>query len=253
MTFSLALLLAAAGFLGGTINAVAGGATLFTFPAMLFAGLPPIIANASSSVALTPGHLFAVLAERDKLPSQRFELCIAICLAAIGGLAGAFLLLWTTEKTFTQIVPLLIGVATLIFAFGKRLQNTVKQHFGTSHDTPLIRLCLLAPVSVYGGYFGAGMGVVLMAAFAVTSSWSVRTANATKNLLGAVSNWAAIAAFMTYSMISWPETIAMLSGAVLGGLTGARLLKSLSTETIRAVVVTAGSLLTVIYTWKYWL
>jgi uncharacterized protein len=253
MNIETILLLVTAGGLGGAINAVAGGATLFTFPALIFAGLPPVIANASSSMALTPGHLLAVISERDRLPPRGAEFVISIIIAAAGGMVGAYLLFVTSERAFTQIVPILIGFATLIFAFGKSLQGYIGRHGYGGHDSPLLRLLILIPVSVYGGYFGAGMGVVLMAVFSITSQWPVRTANVVKNLLGACANWAALSIFISSGMIRWPETLAMLCGAIIGGYSGARLLKFLHASTIRITVVTAGTVMTLAYIWKYWL
>jgi uncharacterized protein len=249
MTVATDALIVAAGILGGAINAVAGGATLFTFPAFLAAGLPPISANASSSVALTPGHLFAVIAERDKLPTRDGAFWLSLAIAIIGGVLGAYLLFATSERVFTALVPILIGGATLIFAFGKKLQAALKKEDATS--TPA-RLAVLAPVSVYGGYFGAGMGVVLMAAFAMTTRWELRTANAMKNLLGALANWSAIAIFLATNLVAWRETLIMLVGAMLGALVGAKLLRSMPPHYIRYTVIAAGTVMTVIYAWRYW-
>jgi uncharacterized protein len=246
------ILLFLTGIVGGAINAVAGGATLFTFPAMILAGLPPIVANASSSVALTPGHLFAVVAERKHLPAPTLSFWLSIGIAVVGGITGAYLLFITTEKLFARIVPLLIGLATLIFAFGKPLQDYFK---GTSsvRDTPSVRTSLMFPVSVYGGYFGAGMGVVLLAAFSLTSGWHFRTANAMKNLLGVCANWAAIAMFLYTSLINWPATLTMLAGASVGGWLGVKVLAHLPSPVIRYIVITMGTLMTVSYIWKYWM
>jgi uncharacterized membrane protein YfcA len=254
MELQTAALLLGAGVLGGAINAVAGGATLFTFPAMLAAGLPPVVANASSSFALTPGHLGGVLSERAQLPAFDAKLWLHILIAALGGAAGAVLLLATPEKVFTALVPALIGVATLIFAFSKQLQAALQRRSGTtSHDRPALRQAVLVPTAIYGGYFGAGMGVVLMAVFAMTSDWAVRSANAVKNLLGAAANWAAIGFFVYQGMIAWPETLIMLLGALAGGFMGGRMLSIVPVLWIRRLVVTMGVLMTIIYAYRYWL
>ncbi len=253
MTSTMVVLLFAAGALGGTINAIAGGATLFTFPAMMLVGLPPIVANASSTVALTPGHLLAVISERSKLPPRNAEFSLAIAIAILGGVAGAFLLFASSEKFFTGIVPLLIGLATLVFAFGKPLQTYLGQHRAGQFDSAKARLATLVPVAVYGGYFGAGMGVMLMAAFAVTSKWELRTSIAMKNLLGALANWSAIVVFIVAGMINWPATLIMFTGAVVGGLVGAKLLNTLPAHIVRFVVIAAGTIMTVVYVWRFWL
>lgn len=242
------LLLAAAGFVGGAINAVAGGATLLTFPALMAAGLPPVMANASSSVALTPGHFFGVASEWKQLPQRDANFWVAIAIMLVGGLAGALLLFFTTDRVFTAVIPALIGVATLTFAFGKKLRDMLR----STADHPQARLLGLLPVSLYVGYFGAGAGVVMMALFGLTSNWPVRTANAVKNLLGALSNWTAILIFYANGMIAGQETLAMFIGAIFGGLTGGRLLRYIPTQTLRAIIVIAGTMMTLIYARKYW-
>ncbi len=247
------VLLFAAGALGGGINSVAGGATLFTFPAMLIAGLPPIVANASSSLALTPGHLIAAIAERDKLPLREKSFWLTLLISIVGGVVGALLLFATSERVFAAIIPVLIGGATLIFGFGKKLQAWLSSKNVTRLDSALARNLTMIPVAIYGGFFGAGMGVILMAAFAITSRWEIRTANAAKNLLGACANWSAIAIFMVNGLIWWKPAIVMLSGAIIGGVLGARLLKSIAATTMRSIVVVAGTLMTIVYVWRNWL
>jgi uncharacterized protein len=247
------LLLFAAGILGGAINSVAGGATLFTFPALTFAGLPPIIANASSSFALTPGHLFAAIADRKLLPLQQFSFWLTLAISAIGGAVGAVLLFSTSERVFAALIPVLIGIATLIFAFGKRLQTWLRAVHGAELDSPLARNFVMIPVGIYGGYFGAGMGVILMAAFAITSRWDLRTANAAKNLLGAFANWTAIAIFIFNGLIAWRPALIMLAGCMIGGFLGARSLAVIPAHVMRLIVVAAGTVMTVIYIWRYWI
>lgn len=246
------VLLFIAGIAGGAINAIAGGATLFTFPAMVFAGLSPIVANASSAVALTPGHLIAVIAERKHLPATTHSLWISIVIAVLGGAAGAYLLFVTSERVFARIVPVLIGLATLIFAFGKPLQHRLRGN-APPIDNAHTRTALILPVSIYGGYFGAGMGVVHLAAFSITSNWQPRTANAMKNLMGICANWSAIVVFLWTGLVHWPTTLPMLVGACMGGWLGSKLLAHVPSHIIRFIVIMMGTLMTVIYIWKYWL
>jgi uncharacterized protein len=245
-------MLFAAGLMGGAINAVAGGATFLTFPAMAAAGLPPIVANASSSLALTPGHFFGMMADRKELPPRDLHFWMSLAIASLAAAAGALLLFVTSERQFELIVPALIGIATLLFAFGRQ----IKVWLGGSSaltDRPIARLAWLGPTGIYIGYFGAGAGVVMMALFALTTSWSVRSSNAMKNLFGAVSNWTAIAFFIWSGMINWAATLPMLGGAVIGGLVGGRLLQVFSQDTLRAIIIGAGALVTLLYMWRYWL
>ncbi len=245
-------ILFAAGLLGGAVNAVAGGATFLTFPAMIAAGLPPTVANASSSLALTPGHFFGMLADRKELPPRDRHFWISLAVASVAAAVGALLLFVTTERQFELIVPALIGIATLVFAFGRQLKVWLGGIAG-SPDRPLARLAWLGPTGIYIGYFGAGAGVVMMALFAFTTSWSVRSSNAMKNLFGAVGNWTAIAFFISTGMINWAATLPMLCGAAIGGLIGGRLLRVFSQETLRAIIIGAGALVTLLYMWRYWL
>jgi uncharacterized protein len=249
MDIGIAAVLFGAGLAGGVANAMAGGATLITFPAMLAGGLPPIVANASNAVAVTPGHLVAAFADRARLPRLDGALGFALGASLVGGALGAILLLATPERLFTLLVPALIGIATLIFALGPRIRSGD----GARARSDGLRSALLVPLSVYGGYFGGGSGVMYLAVLVVTGCEDVRQANVLKNLLATVVSAVTIAIFVGRGLVSWPETIAMLVGAVAGGFLGGRLIAVLRPATVRAVVVLAGTLMTLVYAWRYWL
>jgi uncharacterized protein len=251
MSWQEALLLFVAGIAGGAINAVAGGATLLTFPAMVAVGLPAVVANASSSLALTPGHALGVWSDRSKLPKIDSVLLIDLIVMIGGAAVGALLLFWTPERYFQALVPALIGGATLLFAFGNKLKFLVVGP-GENRDRGFAKRILLVPTAVYVGYFGAGAGIVMMALFAMTTRWEARTSNAVKNLFGAVANWCAIGIFVFTGLIAWPQTLIMLCGAIGGGLTGGYVLKLISSTTLRRVVIAAGMVSTLIYAWRYW-
>ncbi len=247
------VMLFSAGVAGGAINAIAGGATFITFPAMIAAGLPPTVANASSSLALTPGHFFGMLADRQQLPRRDERFWLSLAVASGAAAVGAVLLFVTTERQFEIVVPALIGIATLIFAFGRKINSWISAGENICGDRPIARLVWLVPTGAYVGYFGAGAGVVLMALFSLTSAWPVRTANAMKNLFGAIANWTAIGIFIYAGMIDWPATLPMLTGAVLGGLIGGKILHFVSQGVLRAIVIGAGAFVTVLYVWRFWL
>src|SRR5215468_11009862 len=146
MDIGIGALLFGAGLAGGVANAMAGGATLFTFPAMLASGLPPIVANASNAVAVTPGHVVAALADRARLPRLDRALVLALAASLVGGALGAILLLVTPERLFTLLVPALIGTATLVFGLGRHVRSVD----GAGAHSGWLRSTLLVPMSVYG-------------------------------------------------------------------------------------------------------
>jgi uncharacterized protein len=249
MDIGIGALLFGAGLAGGVANAMAGGATLITFPAMLASGLPPIVANASNAVAVTPGHVVAALADRARLPRLDRALVLGLAASLLGGALGAFLLLATPERLFTLLVPALIGIATLVFALGRNIRSGVVD--GARSDG--LRSALLVPMSVYGGYFGGGSGVMYLAVLVVTGREDVRQANVLKNLLASVVSAVTIAIFVMQGIVSWPETTVMLVGAMLGGFLGGRLIAVLNPTTVRAIVVSVGTVITLVYAWRYWL
>lgn len=247
VVFVNVLILIGAGFLGGIMNALAGGATLLTFPAMLLTGLPPVVATASNALAVTPGHTMAVIADRAMVPRNR-SIFIGLILAAVGGLLGALLLLATSERFFTLLVPALIAVATVLFAMGPRIQKATAARTHVSGT----RSAWLLPVSIYGGYFGAGLGVMLLALLTLTGKEPLRTLNALKNLYATVAALAGVVLFAVSGVIDWSSTLVMLVGALAGGYAGGKLVGVLPAATVRTAIVALGAAMTVAYAWRFW-
>ncbi len=245
-------ILVAAGFLGGVANAIAGGASLFTFPAMLSTGLAPIVANASNGFALLPSNSLAAYLDREKMPARDRSFTTNMGLAIVGGIIGAILLLLTPARIFSLVVPALIGIATVIFIFSKAVQRGL-QFLIAGDEHPRLRALLVFISCIYGGYFGAGLGVVLMAVLSATSRWELRTTNAFKNILGFTANLAANFIFVWQGVISWPQTLVMIVGTALGGYAGVRLIKVLPAPLVRNVIGAAGVVMTAIYVDRYWL
>jgi uncharacterized protein len=243
-------LLAGAGLVGGVANAIAGGATLITFPAMLASGIPPVIANASNAVAVTPGHFIAAIADRERIPALDRRFFLLVLLSLLGAAVGAVLLLVTTDRTFLLLVPLLVGAATLTFAFSKQIQAAVSRA-GKPHG--FLAEVLLVPATVYGGYFGGGLGVMLLAILAVLGIRDVRAANVLKNLLATAVSAVTIAIFILKGIVDWPHTLVMLTGAAAGGFLGGWLVRVLPPAAVRAVVIAAGTAITLYYAWRYWM
>ena len=250
MSLSEILLLLIAGFAGGTVNAIAGGATFFTFPAMLAAGIPPVAANASNTTALVPASLVAAWAQRRDLLDMRGRVWALALLGILGGIAGAVLLLVTSDRTFMKLVPFLLIVATALFAFSPYLLAWLRARHGTTSG--LLRLTpgtvlLLAACTIYGGYFGAGLGIMLLAGLALAGLEDLRVANAVKNGLSALVNGVSVAVFVAQGVVVWPAALAMMAGAACGGFAGARIARRLPQRLFRGIVITVGTLLSIWY------
>lgn len=250
MDLGIVALLAGAGLLGGVVNALAGGATLFTFPAMLAAGLPPVIANASNAVAIAPGHAIAALADRRRLPRLDTRFALLAVLAVLGGTIGAFLLLAIPERLFILPVPGLIGGATLLFAAAPMIQGWAARHRQGGRGG--WGLAALGAASIYGGFFGAGLGIMLTAVLAITEKSDLQTVKVLKNLLASLVALASICIFTAEGVVRWPETSVMLAGAILGGYVGGHLIRILPPAAIRRIVIAAGGVMTLIYARLYW-
>lgn len=238
-TADWALLLVAA-FAAGALNAIAGGGSFLTFPALVFTGLPPIVANATSAVAVSPGYLGSTLgfrAELSALPRERLLREGLLC--AVGGVGGALLLLVTPAQVFSAVVPWLLLFATALFALGPKLL-AARQRRGAGDVHPWAQSLGLLAVAVYGGYFNGGLGILLMALYTLTGERQVHTANALKNLNSLVLSLLSVAAFAWAGAIAWPQALVMMVAATLGGFAGARLARRLSAAVVRTVVVVTG-------------
>ncbi|EJJ28758.1 sulfite exporter TauE/SafE family protein [Rhizobium sp. CF142] len=252
MTPAIVLLLFVSGIAGGVINALAGGATLLTFPAMLAAGLPPVTANASNAVAIVPGHLLAILADRRKVLPLDAKLWSSVLVCLIGGAIGALLLLALPERLFVLPVPALIGIATLLFLFSPHIAAWAEARRGDAEPSRGLGLSVLGLSSIYGGFFGAGLGVILTAVLSIADPNDIRRVKALKNLLATSVSMAAVVIFIAEGAVHWPETLTMLSGALVGGYLGGTLVRVLPATIVRWFVILTGTVMTVVYAVKYW-
>jgi uncharacterized membrane protein YfcA len=256
MDISTAAILGAAGLAGGTLSSMVGGAALITFPALLAAGLPPLTATASNMVALTPGNFIAALTDRTQLP--RLDRAFAgLVVASLAGAAfGAALLLVTPARMFEILVPVLLGFATLMVAFGDRISQGVRSRSMARHGRePTVKITsvpILLPVSIYGGYFGAGVGVLLIAVLSIVTAGDYRAANVTKNLVTSLNSFVASTLFVLQGIVNWPAALLMMGGALVGALIGAQIARHAPRDIMRVVVILVGCLLTAVYAWRYW-
>ena len=208
-----------AAVLAGAANAIAGGGTLITFPALVALGLPAVVASATNTVALCPGYLGATLAQRAALAGQRGRLGRLVPVAALGGAGGALLLLHSGEAAFTRVVPYLILTAAALLAG----QGPLRRWLGAPADHARAEGWAIAPIglaAVYGGYFGAGLGVIVLAALGVALGEPLPKLNATKQAVSLAVNVAAALVLAGSSAVDWPIAGAMFAGALAGGALG---------------------------------
>ena len=233
-------LLAAAGLGAGTVNAIAGGGSLITFPALIAVGLPPVPANVTNSVAVSPGYVGSVVGSRADLPRERVRALVPV--AVMGGFAGCVLLLATPQRAFEVVVPFLVLGAAAVLAFQDRLRRLVghpKAVAPRRHGTALY--ALVAAGGVYGGYFGAALGVMLVAGLALLLDEPLRRVNALKNVLSAVIGAATVVAFALFGPVDWVGVAVIAPATLLGGYAGSRLARRLPSAVLKAVIVTAGT------------
>lgn len=246
------LVLGLAAWGAGALNAVAGGGSFLTFPALVWAGVPPIAANATSAFAVMPGYAGSVLGFKAELAAlPRALLWREMAISAIGGVVGAGLLLITPAKVFAGVVPWLLLAATLLFAFGPRIAAWARSG-AASGASRYGRDAGLLLVAVYGGYFNGGLGILLMALYLLAGVSHLHTANALKNLNSLVLSVLSVAAFAVGGLIIWPLALWMAALATLGGLMGARLSRRLPMPVVRFIVIATGAVMTVVFFARQW-
>jgi uncharacterized membrane protein YfcA len=239
------LLLLGAGLLGGAMNAIAGGGSFITFPALVFAGLPSVSANASSTLALFPGALASVAAYRkDPMGLEGVSMRALLVISLIGGLIGAVLLLVTPSPTFDLIVPWLLLIATVTFAFGPKVGAWLRARMQIRPRDVLVIQFLL---TIYSGYFGGGVSIMILATWSLMVVTDLAKLNPTRIVTVAVSNTAAVVCFVLSGQIRWLEMSCVLVGATLGGYFGAQLAKRMSSLALRRVVIVIAVTMTVVF------
>src|SRR5947199_1089948 len=254
MTFLQICVLFVAGILGGTLNSVAGGGSFITFPTLLFTGVPPINANATSTVALWPGSVASTSAYRKELAKQeRVRLLVLSGTSLIGGVLGAILLLRTSQTTFVQLVPYLLLMATVLFAFSAPITNRLRRRnietkeTGTSWSGLVGIAFLQLIIAVYGGYFGGGIGILMLATLGLMGMENIHEMNALKTLLTTFINGVAVIIFIIRGIVVWPQAIVMVIGAIIGGYTGAYFARKIDPRLIRGFVILVGVSMTIYF------
>ncbi|MGQ0506941.1 MAG: sulfite exporter TauE/SafE family protein [Myxococcaceae bacterium] len=246
-----------AAVLAGALNAVAGGGSFFTLPALLFSGISPVAANATSTVVLWPGSVASTLAYGAELrlfsARERRLLWVFGAVSLVGGGAGAVLLLYTPARIFESLLPFLLLIATLTFTFGERLRRGIQAE-GAHVDHWMRRgLPLQWVIAIYGGYFGGGIGFMMLAAFALLGMTDLNRMNGLKSAFAVLINGSALFTFILTGNVAWRPAVAMVAGAIAGGYAGASLARSVDQKRVRKFVISVGWLMTGVFFYRTFL
>jgi uncharacterized membrane protein YfcA len=241
-------LMAVAGVVAGAMNALAGGGTFVTLPAMIAVGIPSVIANTSSTVALYPAQLTTAWSYRDGLgPIGSVSIKVLLAATLVGGAVGAALLLSTSSDVFNHALPWLLLVATIMLGFGRQLGEALRRRWHISAK-PVIMIQLL--LGVYGGYFGGAVGLMMMAVWGLLDNRTAKSFNAPRTLLVSAANTVAVLIFISAGSVRWPESLTMLVGAAVGGYFGAMLGRRANAQVVRWGTVIISSCITVAFFFK---
>lgn len=249
MTLSEIALLTAAGLAAGVLNAIAGGGTIFTFSALLAIGVPPVTANATSAIAMVLGSIASAVAYRRELAAGFRKLLPLCVISMLGGGLGAALLLWSGDRTFRALVPWLLLFATLLFAGARQLQKLVRARADARAGAAGTDLALPAQglVSIYGGYFGAGMGVMMLASLSLSRDSDYHAVNAAKNLLSLVLQAVAAIVFLMTGVVDLKLSLLIAVASVVGGWSGVAVARRVPETVVRGAVIVSGLALSVWY------
>lgn len=244
------LLLACAAFVAGVMNAIAGGGTFVTFPALVFTGVPSVIANASNAVALAPASFASAWAYRRDFQSVEnlsFKALVAVSLA--GGVLGAILLVVTPQSTFDGLVPWLLLAATLVFALGPKFIPKLRERF---HIGPYALLFLQFLVGIYGGYFGGAMGIIMLALYSLFGLTNLNSMNAMKAAMAGFINGIAVFVFVGTGNVAWRQTLLIMAFAIAGGYIGAHFGRKLNQKYLRVLIILISSTVTIAFFARDW-
>jgi len=234
----------------GWINALAGGGTLITFPTLLTIGLPAVSANVTNTIALCPGFLGGTLAQANDLKGQKRRIWIVIPAGMLGGLTGGLLLLHTSEKLFSNMVPFLILIASILLGIQNPVRAWLAHRQESGQRKPIPEGWIFLPVAIgaiYGGYFGAGLSVILLAILGLIVDDTLTRLNALKQIIAFSANVTAAVLFVFSGKVHWAVALVMAVGALLGGSLGGRLATKVKPNTLRWIVVSIGFVVGMIY------
>jgi uncharacterized membrane protein YfcA len=246
MTLTTAVFLFAVGMIAGFINALAGGSGFLVFPAFIAAGLPPISANASAFVSLAPANIVGFAANLPALKEAHHSLFMRTAMAVAGGILGSLILIWTGPEAFQRAVPWLLTIATILFALGPWLKARLERNYGfQGHRFPLLLYGFEFIICVYGGYFGLGMGIVMLAIYELLGQDNLLVANAVKNFVITVVTLIGILLFAAAGLIAWMPAFVMGAGTALGGYVSIMLADRVSRRLLRNFILVWAVVLTI--------
>jgi len=237
----MTLLLFLAALAGGALNAVAGGGSFVALPVMLYAGIAPVTANATATLAWWPASVSSAIAYRRDIRVATPVLVVFVALSIVGGILGALLLLRTSNARFMRLLPWLMLFAALAFTFGDRL---VPRDETPTRGTGLVPALLQLAIATYGGYFGGGMGIMMLATLSIAGLRDIHEMNGLKSILGAAINGVALVEFVANRAVSWAPGLVMMAGAIAGGYGGAVLARRIDRRIVRRVVVAIAWIMT---------
>ena len=247
------LWIAIAALAAGAVNALAGGGTLITFPTLIFFGIPPISASVTNTVALCPGYFGATLAQSNDLRGQRRRLLFFLPVSVVGGIIGGILLLNTGERLFRELVPYLILLASGLLAVQEPLRAWLIRKsidHPKKHPSEALAVLPVGLAAIYGGYFGAGLSVIVLAVLAVLIEDTLTRLNGLKQAIAFAANIAAAIFFLFSEQVVWPVALVMAIGALIGGTLGGRLAGKIQPSVLRKVVVTFGVIVGLVYLFR---
>jgi uncharacterized membrane protein YfcA len=236
----VSIFLFAAAALGGALNSVAGGGSFIALPALLYAGVPAVSANATTTMALWPGSVSSAVAYRREITADRRWLLILSAVSLIGGLLGALLLVRTSDASFLRLLPWLMFVAAATFTFGG------SRRVGAAAVVRPIWLIVLLQfaIAIYGGYFGGGMGIMMLATLALSGMTDIHEMNGLKSVLGSAINGIALAEFIFKGAVAWGPGLVMVVGGIAGGYVGASVARTIDRRQVRTFVIVTAWLMT---------
>ncbi|MEJ2625444.1 MAG: sulfite exporter TauE/SafE family protein [Pseudolabrys sp.] len=255
LSVHILLMLFGSGLVAGAIATMVGGAAVVTYPALIAAGLTPQVAVIGNLAAIMPAAMVGALSDRSQLPPFSRAFAGLVVFSLIGASLGAACLLLTPERVFIGLVPVLLGFATLLFAFSERVSKWMHARAadrGHAISFNVGSLKVLVPVSFYGGYFGAGVGILMLGVFSLATGGDYRSANVAKNFVSGLNCLVATLIFTSEGAVPWAQTIPLAAGTILGGVAGAYLARIVPRPVIRVAVVLVGGALSVWLAQRYW-